>query len=482
MQKLELWEQNEPLFADKLNNEVKTVNAIIDKLNTQPPNSSGGGMGSITYPQFYSTQRELLQMWDADGEGVILSGHDFGFVGESGLYARNNEAVLNGQRFVPKDRELKKIADYSELQIGGVLYQEITLANGTITNSQLKYTNDDLPNDTETMIYRKLSRIEADCKSYSCGDKQGRFKAIAVNETKLQTANAPVQQVAITTAACTKCQKCHDDYRYKRQTYKLFEDCRTKKDFYGLSNEGGLEFVFAGGQTFGTDDFDKYHGIRGGIEIYKVKECGGSTQTEQKLNEDDPRPQYDKLASSIFDFPVKVNEYTNDGENWVLNCVKCKGTISLQSVQVAKNNWQIGFKQSGEISIDTYKPTLTGGTTGEIICYDVKAKESENNIVSVCKKQTGNKITFEIEGFYCFDPEFFCVTACGADTNKRKVTLNTAALYEMANEVANAIQVCVTSCGIVDTISNGKIKVATQGLTLANEEYTAATNVSVVSC
>ena len=49
-------------------------------------------------------------------------------------------------------------------------------------------------------------------------------------------------------------------------------------------------------------------------------------------------------------------------------------------------------------------------------------------------------------------------------------------------EVANAIQVCVTSCGIVDTISNGKIKVATQGLTLVNEEYTAATNVSVVSC
>lgn len=482
MQKLELWEQNEPLFADKLNNEVKTVNKIIDKLNSQTPNSSGGAMGSITYPQFYSTQRELLQMWDNDGEGIILSGNDFGFVGEAGLYARNNEVVLNGQRFIPKDRKLKKIADYSELISGGVLYQEITLANGIIQDAVLKYTVEQLPNDTETMIYRKLSRIVQDCKSYTEGDSRGKLKAVAVNETKLQTTNAPGQQVSITTAACTKCQKYHDDYRYKRQTYKLFEDCGTKKDFYGLSNEGGLEFVFAGGETFGTDDFDKYHGIRAGIEIYKVKECGGSTQTEQKLNEDDPRPQYDKLASEIFTFPINVNEYKNDGENWVLSCTKEKGKISLQTVQVANNNWQIGFKQSGEISIDTYKPTLTGGTTGEIICYDVKAKESENNIVSVCKKQTGNKITFEIEGFYCFDPEFFCVMACGEDTNKRKVTLNTAALYEMANEVANTIQVCVTSCGIVDTISNGKIKVATQGLTFANEEYTAATNVSVVSC
>ena len=188
MQKLELWEQNEPLFADKLNNEVKTVNAIIDKLNTQPPNSSGGAMGSITYPQFYSTQRELLQMWNADGEGVVLSGHDFGFVGDSGLYARKNEVVMNGQRFIPNDRSLKKIADYSCLQDGGILYQEIITYNGIICDASLKYTNNDLPDDTENYIYRKLSRIVTDCKHYACGGKR-RFKAIAVNETRFNHGN-----------------------------------------------------------------------------------------------------------------------------------------------------------------------------------------------------------------------------------------------------------------------------------------------------
>lgn len=111
MEKLELWEQNEPLFADKLNNEVKTVNEIIDKINKnlQP---TGGSMGSITYPQFGTTRLELLQMWENDGEGVVLSGHDFGFLGYAGLYARENEAVLNGKRFIPNDRKLKKIANW----------------------------------------------------------------------------------------------------------------------------------------------------------------------------------------------------------------------------------------------------------------------------------------------------------------------------------------------------------------------------------
>ena len=480
MKKLELWEQNEPLFAQKLNNEVKTVNEIIDKLNKQNNGSTGSAMGSITYPQFGTTRNELLQMWQQDGEGVVLSGHDFGFFGDAGLYARNNEAVLNGQRFIPNDRKLNKIADYSQLQIGGILYQEITLTNGTITNSQLKYTNDDLPNDTEDTIYRKLSRIVADCKHYTCGDSKERLKAVAVNETKLQigsSAEIP-ETTAITTSAITQCQKCHDDYRYKRQTYKPFECLEKSKDFYGLSNEGGLEFVFAGGQKMGSDTFDKYNGIRAGIEIYKGTFCNGVFRASTKVNCDDPVPQYDKLASHIFDFPVIVNEYKNEGQEWVLNCSR-EGNLSLQTVNVANNNWQIGFVQGGEIRIDTYKPTLTGGTIGEIICYDVKASESENNIVSVCKKQTGNKITFEVEGFYCFDPEFFCVIDCNS---KKKVRLNTAALYDLANEVANNIQVCVQSCGIVDTISNGKIKVATNGLTLANDEYTASTHVSVVSC
>lgn len=173
----------------------------------------------------------------------------------------------------------------------------------------MKYTNNALPNDTDTKIYRKLSRIVTDCKAWSCG--KGRFKAIAVNETRIS------------------------------------------------------------------------------------------------------------------------------------------------------------------------KSSSSGGSTGEIICYDVKAVECSNNIVTVCKKQTGNKITFEIEGFYCFDPEFFCVYEC---SGIKKVTLNTITLYDLANEVANNIQVCVQACGIVDKISSGQIKVATNGLSLVNDEYTASTNVSCISC
>lgn len=184
MEKLELWQQNELLYADKLNNEVKTVNELIDKIN-KTTQQTGGSMGSITYPQFGTTRLELLQMWGNDGEGVVLSGHDFGFLGDAGLYARENEAVFNGQRFIPACKALKKIASYGQLQEGGILYQEITVQNGQITNSELKYTNTCLPNDTDTKIFRKLSRIVTDCKAWSCGDKKGRFRAIAVNETRL---------------------------------------------------------------------------------------------------------------------------------------------------------------------------------------------------------------------------------------------------------------------------------------------------------
>lgn len=436
MEKLELWQQNEPLFADKLNNEVKTVNKIIEKLNNGNSDATRGNMSSISYPQFGTTRLELLQMWDNDGEGIILSGNNFGFVGEAGLYARNNEVVLNGQRFIPKDRKLKKIADYSELISGGVLYQEITVANGIIQDAVLKYTVEQLPNDTDTKIYRKMSRIVQDCKSYTEGDSRGKLKAVAVNETKLFQSNSNIiDGINITTSAITQCTGCHVDCRINKQTYKLFEDLGTTKQFYGLSNEGGLDFVYSGG---GGENPEKetYHGIRSGIEIYKVANCSGNYTSVASMNTNDPRPQYDKLASEIFTFPIKVKEYKNDGQDWVLNCTACKGAISLSSVRVACNNWQIGFQQSGEISIDTYKPT-----------------------------------------FLCFDPDFFCIID---SADKRTVRLNTSAIYDLANDVANNIQVCVVTCGIVDTVANGKIKVSTNGLSVANEEYTASTFVSKV--
>lgn len=464
MEKLELWKQNEPLFADKLNDEVKTVNALIDKINNKQDDSASGSMSSISYPQFGMTRLELLQMWGNDGEGVVLSGHDFGFLGDAGLYARENEAVLNGQRFVPTCRQLKKIANYSELQENGILYQEITLTCGRITNSQLKYTNNELPENSPNTIYRKLSRIVTDCKSYSCGAVQGRFKAIAINETNLQN----YEQISVTTHATTQRTACHDDYRYLRQTYKPFEDNGTNKNFFGLSNEGGLEFVYSGGIKCEHPDYSAYNGIRAGIEIYNVKTCGASKIIEPALNEDDPRPLYDKLASTVFAFPVKVNEYVNDGENWVLGETKDKGQITLHSTPVANNNWQIGFEQSGEIIIDTYKPKLTTeGTVDTFYCYDVKAKESDYNIIAVCKKQTGNKITYEIEGFYCFDPEFFVVTDCG---NTKKVSLNTTVLYDLADEVVNDLAVNVQGCGLVEPTFKGQVVVSTNGTLTLNSE------------
>lgn len=127
MQKLELWKQNEPLFHQKLNDEVKTVNELIDHYNDSKQQNLNGSANTIPYPNFQTFKHDFLQMWGNDGEGVVLSGYDNGFVGESGLYARINP-VRNGKcEYLPSNYYLTKIADYSCLQEGGILYQEVTV-------------------------------------------------------------------------------------------------------------------------------------------------------------------------------------------------------------------------------------------------------------------------------------------------------------------------------------------------------------------
>ena len=107
----------------------------------------------------------------------------------------------------------------------------------------------------------------------------------------------------------------------------------------------------------------------------------------------------------------------------------------------------------------------------------------ENAIMILCCKDPSdqNKITYKFYAAttpaqtYEFDPVYFCV-------KENEVTLNQTALYEIAQEVIDEIEVEVTACGIVDTVKDGKIKTATQGLSWDGSQYNAATVVSLVNC
>ena len=185
MDKLELWKQGEPLFHDKLNEEVKAINELFEKLNKQNDISVNGFTDTVPLPHTPTVTHAVAEMWKKDGAGIVLSGYDNTFVGEAGLYARDVAFSISDKlRYVPCDYTLKKIADYKCLSDNGTLYQVIYLNNthDVVYCSELKYSSTPLVHSNEkNVIYRRLSRIVADCKFASCGN-QKKFVAIDTNE------------------------------------------------------------------------------------------------------------------------------------------------------------------------------------------------------------------------------------------------------------------------------------------------------------
>lgn len=182
MDKLEIWKKNEPLFHTKLNDSVNAINALIES-NNKLENQINGSGNSGTLPDFYEYKEQIAEMFANDGEGITLAGNVTYFVGDAGLYARENGAFTIGKSYYPSTNCLKKIVDYSCLNEGGILYQKIYECSGKLESS-LHYasSNNCIPISTNTTIYKRLSRIAIDCKAYSCADK-AVYKAIAVNDT-----------------------------------------------------------------------------------------------------------------------------------------------------------------------------------------------------------------------------------------------------------------------------------------------------------
>lgn len=457
MKKICLWQQNEPLFHSKLNEEVKAINCLIGKTTTEASNNSfSNGNSSIAFPQFQTTKHELAKMFEYDGEAVVLNGWKSYFVGAGGLYARKNGVQgANGQNLF-FDTNLQLLALNAELSENKHLYQEIIIdKNNGIEESNLflgeaNNLKSEMWNDKneKAFLRRRLSRIARDCKVYSCGaNSRDAFVAIGTNDAFL----LPIAGTRAVDCGMKKGEAM------KKQTASLFAGyCGMLANIKGLKNCGGFRMWNAcGSKKEQTKDFVA---LQSGIEIYRVKECGAGVLVEPTLNKCSPIPK--NLEATIACWKVFKQTYcwNSQTNSWDKQNRTEQTNLNLQTKKVSCNNWQIGFASTGEIEVPEYIPPTT--QQQQQIIYEVTESKCCGNIAKVCTKTEAGKVIYEIFAGYEFDPEFFTVTQCGATA---KVALNEAAFETIAREVANELSVSVVGCGIVEPTFLGQVVVTTNG-------------------
>lgn len=490
-------------------------------------------------PSWY---QDVTPLWDQDGVTVIYDSWDgLGeLTKEAGLYGRavGVNSFTTGRSLT--NNELTLIKPEDELKDGQQVVQVIQISQaGKITKNSIevfdcvqKIPNNVLNPDGDSLFFRRLSRIALDNTHVASEDSTKSspawlLKSIATNDLQLPTFT--ISAVA-TNSDCNDnkdCKDCNngsndgskansnDDNNSDSNNTEGEEDCVLKSQVVqllqgqgifnkikGLSNKGGLSLK----------DVGNVIEIENGIELYSstIKDCGGTLSACFQCVNDSITPKPKKIT--LAEFPIKNTIYTYDKKkkDYVKN-VSSDTSLKIIAEPIKCRAWQWGVSYGGQLDLESYKylPSeddnpdvmITGGegikvvkngTNNYTINRNIYIKADCDNVgmCSACKNSI--KITcYNCEGSvvykifsatnsttspsYEFDPEFFIVT-------DNSVSLNTAALYAIAEEVASEIEVEVQACGIVDTISSGKIKTTTQGLSIEGQQYTATTIASVVSC
>ena len=514
--KLELWRKGDKLTATKLNDALQAVNSLIelenDRLEQAASSNESGGVqyNSVSLidnvPSWY---QDVTPLWDQDGVTVIYDSWDG--LGEltkqSGLYGRQTgENTLTSASYTDNST-LNLLSPETEIKAGQQVVQVITVnSSGSISKNEIMIYNSvsEIPNSTlnpcgESKLYRRLSRIIPDCSNGSAESMPQPsaawlYKSVATNDLTL----SPIAVPAIYSAACYSDVGICNSLALKCQVAQMVRQEGIFSKIKGIQNRGGLMMT----------DQAKVVKISSGVEFYSASDSTGQGATFGSVNKG-LVPYAECLT--IAEFPIKntIYEWDNTQKDYKpTTTTDSKLKITAQPLNA--NSWQWGFTYSGDASLSTYKyipseqPQPTPATTvsdGEGISvrqigndYQVSrnlyleagASTDENgqtvdNAISIVCCKNNNKITYKLYApkaapcTYEFDPAYFTVT-------DNQVSLNAAALYDIAVEVANEIEVEVTACGIVDTISSGKIKTTTQGLSLNGTQYNATTRASVVSC
>lgn len=511
MDKLELWRKGDRLTATKLNDALQAVNCLIDaennRLDKAASSANGAEYKTISYnesvPNWY---QDITPLWNQDGEAVIYDSWDGlgDLTKEAGLY--NRQVGINaimGASYTD-DATLNLIKPDADIRAGQQVVQEITIdANGSITanNIMIYESLQDIPQATinplgESKIYRRLSRIISDCSNGSTESMPQPsaawlYKAVATNDFTFSPITVPAIYSAATYSDIGAC----NSLGLSCQVAQMVRQEGIFSKIKGIQNRGGLLMT----------DEAKVVKLSSGIEFYSASDSTGQGATFTNINKGlVPYPE----CVTIAEFPISYNlyEFCHEAKEYRNTKSNNNGSLKITAQPLRGNGWQWGFTYSGDISVDNYRYMPADNEGGKITLSEgdgisitgtgspdytisrnlyLEASDSiENeveNAISISCKKVGGKITYSLYApkvspcTYEFDPEFFIVSC-------NSISLNQAALYAIAEEVASEIEVEVQACGIIDTISSGKIKTTTQGLSTEGEQYTATTRASVVSC
>lgn len=510
MDKLELWRKGDRITATKLNDALQAVNCLIgaenERIDKAASTTHGMNYNSTSYlesvPAWY---QEITPLWNQDGESIIYDTWDG--LGEitpqAGLYNRASgiNAILGAS--YTDDATLNLIKPDADIKAGQQVVQEITIdANGSITNNQIIIYDsvDAIPSasinpDGESKIYRRLSRIIPDATNGSTESMPQPsaawlYKSVATNDFTF----SPITIPAIYSASCYSDIGICNSLALKCQIAQMVKQQGIFSKVKSIQNRGGLMMT----------DEAKAVKISSGVEFYSAYDSTGQGAYFTNINKGlVPYPE----CVTIAEFPITQNiyEFCHSAKQYNLTG-NSNGSLKVIAQPLRGNGWQWGFTYSGDLSVDTYKYTPSndgqGGKTiicagdgisvsgspdtAYTICRNLYLEPSDSidnidNAITITCKEVGGKITYSLYApkaipcTYEFDPDYFCVI-------DNQVSLNTAALYAIAEEVASEIEVEVQACGIVDTISSGKVKTTTQGLSIEGQQYTATTRASVVSC
>lgn len=521
MNKLNLWRKGDRLTANKLNDAIRAVNHLIDQENERlenesitNTNNSGSGIQynavshSDNIPSWY---QNITPLWDQDGETVIYDDWDnLGRLTDiSGLYGREvgvNAMVSTGY----KDSQfLSLIKSEEEIKEGQQIVQTITInSDGQITNNALTVYNsvNEIPQATinpcgDSIIYRRLSRIITDSshsmesgESVAAPSNSWGLKSVATNDFNI----SPITVNAINGVNSNDDDKT-DDEVIKQQIGQLVKYNGVFSKIKGIDNKGGLSL----------ESCDSKLSLQSGIEFYSAPSvsCNSGVSPSYTCLNCGIIPKGKKVT--LAEFPVNHSHYEYDYQTNQYN-LKSNSNNSLKIVAEPINNksWQWGIQYSGDIDISSYKyipPNIPNSNTTFSEGEGISISSSNNNYtisrnifleslisesgdsisggssnaISIYCCKDGNKITYKLYAAanggqsYEFDPDYFCVTC-------NNVKLKSSVFQDIANEVINDIEVVVSSCGIVDTISNGQIKTATTGLSWDGVAYSADTAVSKI--
>lgn len=487
MNKLNLWKRGDEISANKLNEPVKALNAILNQQNQNNINvDSTVGLNNtsslIIADENVANEDNVVYLIENDNPTLQPDN----LVTEEGWYFRKG-GIENGYTTDYSASTLTKVESDKLNGLYGnedktIFIKIVTDEYGNVVSNDLeiKSSSDSIYNNywsgpsdsssTETpTIYRRIGRI----LNHPFAMVDGKPKNYVIRTNDITMPLIPVKGEAISDS----------------NSATVMGDIEGNSIIVkNLVNKGGI--------TFNAEN--KKLNLKSGIEFVAFS----SDSSNGSLTDPDAgtalTPNAFDLSIPIYTQPI-INEYNGVDRSWVVSSSSSISTASLKAKSI-KDNWKIALGVDGNITMPTYKsvtrisadsaqnaiivtPSYAGdGITDYRLSFNTAyaigpsmpatIQITGDSYISVTSPAT-NQFQISWNEYdsknYTFD-DWFVVSG-------DSISLNTTKLNSFAQSVANEITVDVMVEGLVDGYSSsGEINVNTSGLAYDGSNYNATTN------